>query len=109
MRSPALPKDSLPPRRTPARTTNRAGKRGRPPEDSQKIPLYRSRGLIRFRRATAAWRGRCEDEHLFREISSKKYRFMRPGIEDTFYGARSVGVIDPFNNRLRFNEFKKPR
>jgi len=34
---------------------------------------------------------------------------MRPGIEDTFYGARLVGVIDPFNNRLRFNEFKKPR
>ena len=47
-------------------------------------------------------------EEFHREISSKKYRFMRPGIEDTFYGARAVGVIDPFSNRLRFNEFKKP-
>jgi uncharacterized glyoxalase superfamily protein PhnB len=47
-------------------------------------------------------------EEFHREITSKKYRFMRPGIEDTFYGARAVGVIDPFSNRLRFNEFKKP-
>ena len=47
-------------------------------------------------------------EEFHREISSKKYRFMRPGIEDTFYGARAVGVIDPFSNRLRFNEFNKP-
>ena len=29
---------------------------------------------------------------------------MRPGIEETFYGARCVQVIDPFGNRIRFNE-----
>ena len=29
---------------------------------------------------------------------------MRPGIEETFYNSRSVQVIDPFGNRIRFNE-----
>jgi uncharacterized glyoxalase superfamily protein PhnB len=47
-------------------------------------------------------------EEFHREITSKNYRFMRPGIEDTFYGARVVEVIDPFGNRIRFNEFEKP-
>ena len=27
-----------------------------------------------------------------------------PGIETTFYESKSVEVIDPFGNRIRFNE-----
>jgi uncharacterized glyoxalase superfamily protein PhnB len=43
-------------------------------------------------------------EEFHREITSKGYSFMRPGIETTFYDSRSVEVIDPFGNRIRFNE-----
>jgi uncharacterized glyoxalase superfamily protein PhnB len=43
-------------------------------------------------------------EEFHREVTAKGYQFMRPGIETTFYGARCMGVIDPFGNRLRFNE-----
>lgn len=43
-------------------------------------------------------------EEFHREITAKGYGYMRPGIETTFYGARYVQVIDPFGNRIRFNE-----
>jgi catechol 2,3-dioxygenase-like lactoylglutathione lyase family enzyme len=43
-----------------------------------------------------------EDYH--REITSKGYRFMRPGIEIAPWNARVMEVVDPFGNRLRFNE-----
>lgn len=39
-----------------------------------------------------------------REITAKGYRFMRPGIELAPWNARVMEVIDPFGNRLRFNE-----
>ena len=45
-----------------------------------------------------------EIEEFHREITSKRYPFMRPGVETTFYDSRSVEVIDPFGNRIRFNE-----
>jgi len=48
------------------------------------------------------WMEGIEDFH--REINSKGNGFMRSGIEETFYGARSVPVIDPFGNRIRFDE-----
>jgi uncharacterized glyoxalase superfamily protein PhnB len=35
---------------------------------------------------------------------SKGYKYLRPGIETTFYDAKCVQVIDPFGNRIRFNE-----
>jgi len=38
------------------------------------------------------------------EITGKGYRYLRPGVEETFYGARCMEVIDPFGNRIRFNE-----
>ncbi len=38
------------------------------------------------------------------EITVKVDKYLRPGIETTFYGARCVQVIDPFGNRIRFNE-----
>jgi uncharacterized glyoxalase superfamily protein PhnB len=43
-------------------------------------------------------------DEFHREISSKGYRFMRPGVEHAFYGAKCMEVIDPFGNHLRFNE-----
>lgn len=43
-------------------------------------------------------------EEFHREITSKGYQYLRPGIETTFYQARCVEVIDPFGNRIRFNE-----
>jgi catechol 2,3-dioxygenase-like lactoylglutathione lyase family enzyme len=38
------------------------------------------------------------------EITSKGYGSLRPGIERTFYDSRCMEVIDPFGNRIRFNE-----
>jgi hypothetical protein len=38
------------------------------------------------------------------EITSRQYGYLRPGIETTFYDARCMEVIDPFGNRIRFNE-----
>lgn len=38
------------------------------------------------------------------EITAKNYGYLRPGLEQTFYGSKCVEVIDPFGNRIRFNE-----
>ena len=38
------------------------------------------------------------------EITGKGYPYLRPGLETTFYESRCVEVIDPFGNRIRFNE-----
>ena len=43
-------------------------------------------------------------EEFHREITGKGYKYLRPGIETTFYDSKSVEVIDPFGNRIRFNE-----
>ena len=43
-------------------------------------------------------------EEFHREITSRNYKYLRPGIETTFYDSRCVEVIDPFGNRIRFNE-----
>src|SRR6185437_7249408 len=45
-----------------------------------------------------------ELEPFHREITAKNYGYLRPGIETTFYGAKCMTVIDPFGNRIRFNE-----
>ncbi|MDB5341022.1 MAG: hypothetical protein JWN70_6641 [Planctomycetaceae bacterium] len=44
------------------------------------------------------------DREIPQELTSKNYPRMRPRIETMFYGARCVEVIDPFGNRLKFNE-----
>lgn len=44
-------------------------------------------------------------EQFHQEITSKGYRYMTPAIEETFYNAKCVQVIDPFGNRLSFNEY----
>jgi len=41
-----------------------------------------------------------EDYH--RELTSKGYKYYRPGIEDMPWGSRDMTVIDPFGNRLTF-------
>jgi len=38
------------------------------------------------------------------ELIEKKYKYNRPGIEETFYGTLSFVVNDPFNNKIIFNE-----
>lgn len=43
-------------------------------------------------------------DEFHQEITSKGYTHLRPGIETTFYDAKCVEVIDPFGNRIRFNE-----
>lgn len=51
------------------------------------------------------WMTGIDDFHA--GIVSKGYAYLRPGIETTFYGAKCVQVIDPFGNRIRFNEETK--
>lgn len=53
------------------------------------------------------WMTKIEKFH--REITSKDYKYLRPGIETTFYDSQSVEVIDPFGNRIRFNEDLKTK
>ena len=36
------------------------------------------------------------------ELSSRKYRYARPGIENMPWGTRDMSVKDPFGNRLTF-------
>jgi catechol 2,3-dioxygenase-like lactoylglutathione lyase family enzyme len=47
-------------------------------------------------------------ERYHAEISAKGYRYMRPGIETAPWRARLMEVVDPFGNRLRFNEDLAP-
>ncbi|GEN71636.1 glyoxalase superfamily protein [Chryseobacterium lathyri] len=39
-----------------------------------------------------------------KELLDKKYKYNRPGLEKTFYGAVSFTVDDPFGNKIIFNE-----
>ena len=43
-------------------------------------------------------------DEFHRQLMEKKYGYLRPGLETTFYGSKCVEVIDPFGNRIRFNE-----
>jgi catechol 2,3-dioxygenase-like lactoylglutathione lyase family enzyme len=43
-------------------------------------------------------------DEYHREITARGYGFLRPGVERTFYGSKCMEVIDPFGNRIRFNE-----
>ena len=46
-------------------------------------------------------------DELHTEIRSKNYRYNRPGIEDAPWNARIMECVDPFNNRIIFNEGKQ--
>ena len=52
------------------------------------------------------WMSGLDDFH--RELTAKNYPYQRPGIEETFYGARCMTLGDPFGNRLKFNERLEP-
>lgn len=43
-------------------------------------------------------------DEYHREIMAKGYRYMCPGSEIAPWNAKVMEVIDPFGNRLRFNE-----
>ena len=43
-------------------------------------------------------------DEFHREISAKGYGYLRPGVEHTFYNSKCMTVIDPFGNRIRFDE-----
>ena len=44
---------------------------------------------------------------LFDEITSRPYKYNRPGIEQAPWGDRCFTVIDPFSNKILFNEAKR--
>jgi len=46
-------------------------------------------------------------DEYHRELSSKNYKYLRPGINNEPWG-RSINVTDPFGNRIRFNEYTNP-
>ncbi len=48
------------------------------------------------------WCNGIKDFHT--EIMNKKYKYNKPGLDETFYGALSLKVIDPFHNQVIFNE-----
>lgn len=39
------------------------------------------------------------------ELVAKNYKYLRPGIGKTPWNSKCVNVIDPFGNRIRFNEY----
>jgi hypothetical protein len=43
-------------------------------------------------------------EELHAEISTKGYGRFHPGVEKTFHASLCMEVIDPFGNRIRFDE-----
>lgn len=47
----------------------------------------------------------CEGLKAYHEtLIAKKYKYNRPGLEETFYGTWAVTVNDPFYNKIIFNE-----
>ncbi|MFT3681010.1 MAG: glyoxalase superfamily protein [Ferruginibacter sp.] len=48
-----------------------------------------------------------EIEKFYAELQTRPYKYYRPGLEKTFYGALCIDVADPFGNRLSFNEYIK--
>jgi catechol 2,3-dioxygenase-like lactoylglutathione lyase family enzyme len=41
---------------------------------------------------------------LHAELIAKDYKYNRPGLEETPYGATVMQAVDPFGNRIRFSE-----
>lgn len=48
-------------------------------------------------------------EELYRDVSSRRYKYTRPGLRKAPWNATIMEVIDPFGNRLRFNEYFKEK
>lgn len=43
-------------------------------------------------------------EEFHRELAEKNYKYLRPGLDTTPWNTRCVNVVDPFGNKIRFNE-----
>jgi ribosomal-protein-alanine N-acetyltransferase len=43
-------------------------------------------------------------EEFHGELTQKNYGYLRPGLDKTSWNTLCVNVIDPFGNRIRFNE-----
>ncbi len=43
---------------------------------------------------------------LHAELTAKNYGYYRPGLEETFYGALQMKLLDPFGNRLMLDELR---
>ena len=43
-------------------------------------------------------------DQLARELAERRYRYNRPSIETAPWGSRVLEVVDPFSNRIVFNE-----
>ncbi len=43
-------------------------------------------------------------EAIHRELNEKKYKYNRPGLEKTPWGTMCTEAIDPFGNRLTFEQ-----
>lgn len=50
------------------------------------------------------WCAGLKDYHKI--LIGKQYKNNKPGFEETFYGSWCVEVIDPFGNKISFNEKK---
>ncbi|HJU05610.1 MAG TPA: glyoxalase superfamily protein [Nitrospiraceae bacterium] len=46
-------------------------------------------------------------DQLHQELIAKSYTYMRPRVEIAPWNAKVMEIIDPFGNRLRFNEDRK--
>jgi hypothetical protein len=44
-------------------------------------------------------------EKYLAELQSRPYKYYRPSVQETFYGAKEMTVQDPFGNKLSFNEY----
>ncbi len=44
---------------------------------------------------------------LHREFNAQNYKYNRPGLERMPWGALQVSVVDPFNNKLHFNQYDR--
>lgn len=43
-------------------------------------------------------------EEFHRELTTRNYGYLRPGLDKTPWNTRCVNVVDPFGNHIRFNE-----
>jgi catechol 2,3-dioxygenase-like lactoylglutathione lyase family enzyme len=46
-------------------------------------------------------------EELHRELHDKNYRHNQPGLEQQDWGMLELQVVDPFNNRIVFGEYRE--
>lgn len=47
-------------------------------------------------------------EEFHQELTAKKYKYFRPGIEIAPWNAKVMELIDPFGNKLRFTQDIEP-